>query len=79
MKVRLKFRVIEHTQRPHWGQPGKLLGGVKLSPVIGGSDENNAFYEATPARSIEFHTINQAALEALPVNAEVYVTLEVVG
>ena len=77
MAVRLKFKVSEHTQRQHWNGKG-LLGSVKLSPVTGGSEENKAFYEATPGGSIDFSTINEAALKELPVGAEVYVTLEVV-
>lgn len=76
MKVQLKFQVTSQTQHKAWNGPG-LLGSVKLNPVTGGSDENKSFYEATPGGSIEFSTINEAALKALPVGAEVYVTLEV--
>lgn len=81
MAVKLKFQVIEQTTRKHWNQSAGngLIGSVKLSPVTGGSDENKAFYEATPSGSIEFGTINEAALRSLPVGAEVYVTIEVAG
>jgi len=81
MKVKLKFKVVEQTQRQNWyGVGGPTIGSVKLSPVSGSgdaSDENKKFYEATPGGSIEFATVNNAALQALPVGAEVYVTLEV--
>lgn len=76
MNVKLKFKVTSQTQQQAWNGPG-LIGSVKLSPVMGGSDENKSFYEATPGGSIEFSTINAAALASLPVGAEVYVTLEV--
>lgn len=77
MSVKLKFQVVEHTQRKHWGGGVAIIGSVKLSPVTGGSDENKSFYESTPSGSIEFGTINEAALKSLPVGAEVYITLEV--
>jgi hypothetical protein len=76
MSVKLKFKVTEQTQRAAWNGPG-TIGSVKLNPVTGGSDENKSFYEATPGGSIEFSTINEAALKSLPVGAEVYVTIEV--
>ena len=76
MSVRLKFAVTEQTQPRAWSGPG-VFGSVKLNPVTGGSDENKSFYEATPGGSIEFSTINEAALKSLPIGAEVYVTLDV--
>ncbi len=76
MAVKLKFQVTEQTQRKHW-QGGGIIGSVKLNPVTGGSDENKSFYEATPGGSIEFSTVNEAALKSLPIGAEVYVTIEV--
>lgn len=76
MNVKLKFKVTQQTQQATWNGPG-TIGSVKLNPVTSGSDENKKFYEATPGGSIEFSTINEAALKALPVGAEVYVTLEV--
>lgn len=78
MSVRLKFKVTEHTQRQHWQGTG-ILGSVRLNPVVGGSEENKSFYEATPGGSIEFSTVNEAALKSLPIGAEVYVTLEIAG
>lgn len=78
MSVKLKFKVVEQTQRQNWNGSATPIGSVKLSPVTGGSDENKSFYEATPGGSIEFSTINDAALKSLPIGAEVYVTLDVV-
>lgn len=76
MATKLKFKVVERTERPRWNGPGSI-GGVKLAPVTGGSDENKSFYEATPSGSIQFDTINEAALAEFPVGAEVYVTVEI--
>lgn len=77
MSVKLKFKVIEKTERQHWNSSAATIGGCKLSPVTSGSDENKAFYDSTPGGSIEFSTINKAALDSLPLGAEVYVTIEV--
>lgn len=74
--IKLKFRVTEKTTREHWDKSKGLLGTVKLHPVTGGSEENTAFYEATPSGCIEFGTINQAALDALEIGAEFDVTLD---
>ena len=76
MKVLLKFKVTQQSQQAAWNGPG-LIGSVKLNPVTNGSDENKKFFEATPGGQIEFSTVNEAALKALPIGAEVYVTLEV--
>ena len=76
MSVRLKFVVTEQTQRRAWSGPG-VIGSVRLNPVTDRRDEKKSFYEATPGGSIEFSTINEAALKSLPIGAEVYVTLDV--
>lgn len=73
--VRLKFKVTKKSE--FMGYNGKRLGAVELYPVADGSEENKAFYNATPTGKIEFGTINAAAVDALPLNAEVFVTLEV--
>ena len=57
MKVRAKFRCVEKTQ-----DSGGY--GVKLHPVVGGSDENEEFFKYTPCGSIEMSTINAAAAAA---------------
>lgn len=77
MSVKLKFRVSHKTEQ--LDHAGKRLGSVHLYPVSGGanaSDENKQFYEFTPGGKIEFSTINQAALDSLPLGGEVYVTID---
>jgi hypothetical protein len=83
MSVRLKFTVAEHKSSltavrgadGEWKQ--QRIGTVILRPVTSGSAENQQFYQWTPSGQIEFGTINEAALDALPLGAEVYVALDV--
>lgn len=77
MATRLKFFVTNKSESMHTIGVEKI-GSVKLVPVTSGSEENKSFYKYTPMGAIEFSTINQAALEELPLGAEVYITLEVV-
>lgn len=75
MAVKLKFRVARRIEESVYS--GDPIGHVELYPVTGGSEENKQFYKWTPAGKIEFGSINKAALDELPLGAEVYVTLEV--
>ncbi len=47
--------------------------GVKLSPVIGGSEENKSFSIYTPSGSIELHITNPVALGFFEPAGEYYV------
>jgi len=76
MATRLKVVCNEKTQRVHWDRSKGFLGGVKLAPVTGGSEENKAFFEATPTGLIEFGTINETALAEFVPGVEYYVTIE---
>lgn len=76
MATRLKVICNELTKRVHWDKSKGFLGGVKLSPVSSGSDENKRFFEATPTGSMEFGTVNQDALAEFEPGAEYYVTIE---
>lgn len=78
MTVRAKFKVQSITTRKHWQGDG-LIGEVELTPVTGGSDENKAFYAATPGGSIKLATINEAALAQFPIGAEIYVDFTPAG
>lgn len=81
-KVRLKFVVAEHARQVSNvsdGQGGwkpSEVGTVVLRPVTGGSEENKQFYAWSPSGEFKFGTINKAALEALPLGAEVYIDIE---
>lgn len=81
MQVQLLFKVTQRTQQEAWGPSKGLIGGVKLGPVMPKQDhplyeEMKKFYEATPGGSMEFVTINDAAMAALPPGTLVRVTLE---
>lgn len=72
MTVRAKFKVQSITHRKHWQGDG-LVGEVTLSPVTNGSDENKAFYAATPGGEIKLSTINEDALKQFVIGQEFYV------
>lgn len=72
MSVRAKFFVQSITTSKAWNGPG-LMGTVRLQPVTSGSEENKAFYEATPAGQIELGTVNHEALKQFNVGDEFYV------
>lgn len=76
MPVRLKFFISSKSESMSPGS--EKLGSVKLVPVTSGSDENKSFYKYTPMGEITFSTINQSALEELPLGSEVYITLDVI-
>lgn len=73
MTVRAKFKVQSITTSAHWQSDKGHIGTVKLVPVMGGSEENKRFYEASPSGQIELGTINQAALEQFVIGKEFYV------
>lgn len=72
MSVRAKFYVHSITMHKGWNASG-LMGTVTLNPVIGGSDENKAFYAATPGGEIKLGTVNEDALKQFAVGDEFYV------
>ena len=55
--VRAKF-VVQSIARTQWGHE------IKLSVVSQGSEEDKAFFLATPAGDITLRTVNDAAMEA---------------
>lgn len=67
MSVRAKFKVDSVQQ--------KLSGGVDiiLYPVVGDTEENEAFYKYTPAGNIMLFTINEVAAAQFKPGAEFYV------
>lgn len=73
MTVRAKFKVQSITHRPHWQGNNILIGEVDLAPVTSGSEENAAFYAATPAGAIKLATINEEALKQFVIGGEYYV------
>ena len=68
MTVRAKFKVTSVEPITEGGS-----GTVRLSPVIGGSPENDAFYKYTPSGFIELGTINGVALAQFAEDKEFFV------
>lgn len=64
--VRAKFKVTEVSQTEYGER-------IKLSPVTGGSPENESFFKWTPSGSIEMGTINTDAAKAFEVGKSFYV------
>lgn len=73
MTVRAKFRV-DAIERAYWGV-GREVQTVKLSVVTGGSEENKAFWAATPGGQITLSCVNPEAVAELELElgAELYV------
>jgi hypothetical protein len=65
--VRAKFKVIAKTDRV-----GEVVD-IQMAAVYDGSEENKAFFKATPAGQINLGTVNKAAADAFAVGAEYYV------
>lgn len=65
--VRAKFKVISVEPT------SEGCATIKLSPVIGGSAENDEFYKWTPSGSIELGTVNAAAAAQFAEGKEFFV------
>ena len=73
MSVRAKFRVAEKEDSQWQGyNPGDVFR-IKLYPVVGGSEENDAFYQATTGGQIVLATVNGQAAAAFEVGKSYYV------
>ena len=65
--VRAKF-VVDNISKSRFG-----WHSITMSPVSGGSEENKAFWAATPGGKIEFNCVNDKAIEQFEVGKEYYV------
>lgn len=72
MGVRAKFVVQSITRNQHWDKSKGEFQTIKLSPVTSGSEENKAFYEATPSGTVELATINPEAGNYFELGKEYY-------
>lgn len=68
MTVRAKFVC-------NWKTKTDTGGGqqITLSPVYSGSEENKAFYSATPGGTISLYSVNPAATASFEQGKEYYV------
>ena len=77
MSVRAKFQVNEISRTKHWvtkddGTHDDLVT-IKMTPVTGGSEEDDAFWAATPSGRIELGTVNADAVKELVLGESYYV------
>jgi hypothetical protein len=73
MTVRAKFICNTITRQKHWDPTKGETQTIKLSPVSSGSEENKAFFAATPAGSIEIGTVNEVAAKSFELGKAYYV------
>jgi len=75
--VRAKFVVNSITRTKHWDKSKGEIQTIKLSPVTSGSDENKAFFEATPGGNIELGAVNEEAAKQFELGKSYYVDFSV--
>jgi hypothetical protein len=73
MSVRAKFVVNSIERKQHWDRSKGETQTIKLTPVTSGSEENNAFYAATPSGTIELTTLNEEAGKQFELGKEYYI------
>ena len=54
--VRCKYKCASVTKKTAWGGKPGFLYEAEFFPVTGGSEENKAFFEATPSGSFKVGT-----------------------
>ena len=72
MSVRAKFLVKTISESKHWDASKPNIKSIELVPVTSGSEENKAFYAATPSGNINLFTINYDAASQFVIGAEYY-------
>lgn len=77
MSVRAKFKVDSYETTIDWRDKTKEVRAIKLSPVVGGSKENDSFYAATPSGNIVLSIINEDAWKNFELGKEYYVDFTV--
>lgn len=75
--VRCKFKCVSKTERQHWNHAkGGKLFDYAFDAVTDGSEENRAFFEATPNGALRVGSVVDGSFE---VGAEYYLDLSVAG
>lgn len=70
--VRAKFVCNSITRTKHWDKLKGEIHTILLEPVTSGSDENKAFFEATPVGKVELGTVNEEAAKAFKLGQNYY-------
>jgi hypothetical protein len=70
--TRAKFNVSS-IKKIKMGQGGDTGSVIELYPVVGGSDDNEKFYQYTPSGKIELGTVNENASKLFEIGKEYYV------
>jgi hypothetical protein len=72
MPIRAKFKVVSITRQSNWNGSGEMQT-IKLSPVTSGSEENRAFYAATPGGEISLSVVPPEVGNQFDIGKEYYV------
>ena len=70
--VRAKFRCDSITRREGY-QKGTEVQDIKFHPVMGGSEENTAFFTASPSGEIILGCANAEAAKLFDIGKEYYI------
>jgi len=71
MTVRAKFVCQSKTETAHWGGKQHLVT-IRLTPVTDGSEEDKAFFAATPSGQVELGVLTEEAGAAFEIGAKYY-------
>lgn len=73
--MRCKMVLQSITRRKNW-QPGKPdIMDLDFNPVMDGSEENKAFFAATPSGGLKVGTVNHDAVAALELGKSYYIDI----
>lgn len=72
MSVRAKFVVTSITRQKGWNGGPCEVQSIRLTPVVGGSEENKKFFAATPSGQVEISTVNVEAAKYFELDREYF-------